>query len=83
MIYAIFVCLYSGLPVNVGRYLPAGFALRPKADEVKAKVDDNVYGIIDSKWKDSFGSRNNYRVNDVNQSPGDIQTDKTISAGGF
>jgi len=53
----------------------------PKADKVKAKVDDNVYGIIDSKWQDKFGSKNNYRVSDVNASAGDIQTGKEADGG--
>ncbi len=55
----------------------------PKGDDVKAKVDDNVYKIIDSKWKKDFGSKDNYRVSDVNAGPNDVQIDKTIPANGM
>jgi outer membrane protein TolC len=55
----------------------------PKGEEVKAKVDDNVYKIIDSKWKNEFGSRDNYRVGDVNRGPNDVQVDKTIPVDGI
>jgi outer membrane protein TolC len=55
----------------------------PSSDKVKAKVDDNVYKIIDSKWKKDFGGKENYRVSDVTPGPNDIQIDKNISANGI
>jgi outer membrane protein TolC len=55
----------------------------PEGDKVKAEVDDNVYKIIDSKWKNDFGGKENYRVSDVTPGPNDIQIDKNISANGI
>lgn len=48
----------------------------------KQDADDRVYGIIDQKWEDDFGSRANYRTSDVAALPGDIQVDKAIPASG-
>jgi outer membrane protein TolC len=55
----------------------------PKGDKVKAKVDDNVYKIIDSKWKNDFGGKDNYRISDVTPGPNDVQIDKKIPADGM
>lgn len=55
----------------------------PKGDKVKAKVDDSVYKIIDSKWQSDFGGRDNYRVSDVTPGPNDVQIDKAIPANGM
>ncbi len=49
----------------------------------KQDADDRVYDIIDQKWKSDFGSRANYRVNDVTPSPGDIQVAATVPASGI
>ena len=48
----------------------------------KTEADEQVYRIIDQKWKDEFGSKANYRISDVTPSPNDIQIEKTISSGG-
>jgi len=48
----------------------------------KAKADEEVYQIIDSKWKDSFGHKANYTVSDVPQSPNDIQIEKAVPQSG-
>jgi len=67
--------------------LYAGICLQgcaaPNGDKVKAKVDDSVYKIIDSKWQDSFGGRDNYRVSDAASGPNDVQIDKAVPAGGI
>ncbi len=44
----------------------------------KAKADDKVYGIIDQKWQEEFGSKANYRISDVPPSPNDVQISNTI-----
>jgi outer membrane protein TolC len=78
------------LLVNVSLFSIALFAsiglqgcAAPKGDKVKAKVDDNVYKIIDSKWQGGFGSRDNYRVSDVTPGPNDVQIDKKIPVDGM
>jgi len=38
----------------------------------KAQADEEVYKIIDGKWKDSFGRKVNYTISDVPPSPNDI-----------
>ncbi len=48
----------------------------------KAEADEQVYRIIDHKWKDEFGTKANYRISDVTPSPNDIQIEKTIPSGG-
>jgi outer membrane protein TolC len=48
----------------------------------KKDADERVYGIIDQKWESDFGSRANYRVNDVAPSAGDIQIDRAVSTSG-
>jgi outer membrane protein TolC len=53
----------------------------PKGEDVKAKLDDKVYKIIDSKWQDNFGGRVNYKVSDVNPGPNDVQIDKFLPRG--
>ena len=45
----------------------------------KAKADEEVYHIIDSKWQDSFDSKVNYRINDVPASANDVQIENTVS----
>ncbi len=53
----------------------------PKADEVKAKVDKNAYRIIDSKWKDQFGVKANYRIDSAGPAPFDIQDTNAYLSG--
>ncbi|MCJ7729111.1 MAG: TolC family protein [Sedimentisphaerales bacterium] len=53
-----------------------------KSEDVKTKIDDNVYKIIDSKWQDDLGSRVNYKVSDVNPGPNGVQIEKAVPAGG-
>ena len=38
----------------------------------KADADKEVYNIIDSKWKNSFGQKTNYRISDTAPSPNDV-----------
>jgi len=38
----------------------------------KAKADEEVYGILKSKWKDDFGQMANYRVSDTTPTAADI-----------
>ncbi len=44
----------------------------------KADADKEVYKIIDAKWQDKFGQKNNYIISDSNiSSPNDVNVDKT------
>ena len=47
----------------------------------KKEADEQVYNIIDQKWREEFGSKANYRVSDVEPSPNDIKVDKTMPPG--
>jgi outer membrane protein TolC len=49
----------------------------PKGEEVKEKVDDHVYKIIDSKWTDEFGVKANYRIDSAKPAPNDISDTNT------
>lgn len=42
----------------------------------KNEADKQAYGIIDQKWKDSFGTKANYKISDVAPDPNDIQIEK-------
>jgi outer membrane protein TolC len=44
----------------------------------KADADEEVYDIIDRKWKDRFGEQANYAISDVPASPNDIQVDRAV-----
>lgn len=46
--------------------------------DYKAEADDEVYGIIDDKWQEEFGSKVNYRISDVTPDALDIQIDKVV-----
>ncbi|MBN1804651.1 MAG: TolC family protein [Sedimentisphaerales bacterium] len=48
----------------------------------KAEADEQVYRIIDQKWREDFGTKSNYRISDVAPSPNDIQIDKAVPACG-
>jgi outer membrane protein TolC len=50
--------------------------------DYKADADEQVYGIIDQKWRDEFGAKANYKVSDVEPSPDDIKIAKTIPPDG-
>ncbi|MBN2592927.1 MAG: TolC family protein [Sedimentisphaerales bacterium] len=47
----------------------------------KGEADEQVYRIIDQKWKDEFGTKANYKVSDVEPSSNDVQVEKTIPSG--
>lgn len=49
--------------------------------DIKTKVDDNVYRMIDRKWKDEFGVKANYRIDGAEPSPNDISTPRTLPGG--
>jgi len=48
----------------------------------KKEADEQVYNIIDQKWREDFGTKANYKISDTAPSPNDIQIEKTIPAGG-
>jgi outer membrane protein TolC len=48
----------------------------------KTEADKEVYKIIDSKWRDSFGQKVNYTISDVPPSPNDIQIEKAVPLSG-
>jgi len=50
--------------------------------DYKQEADEQVYGIIDSKWRDGFGARANYRISDVAPSPNDILVEKSVPVSG-
>jgi outer membrane protein TolC len=56
-----------------------GFTGACSTAHYKSQADEEVYKIVDSKWKDSFGTKTNYRISDVNASPNDISIDNTIA----
>ena len=47
----------------------------------KADADKEVYNIIDSKWKNSFGQKANYRVRDTAPSPNDVNIAASVPSG--
>ena len=48
----------------------------------KQDADDRVYNIIDKKWTPDLGTKANYRISDVEPSPGDIRVDRHIPVSG-
>jgi outer membrane protein TolC len=48
----------------------------------KAEADEQVYGIIDRKWKDDFGAKVNYKVSDTEPASSAIQIEKAVPSGG-
>jgi outer membrane protein TolC len=48
----------------------------------KAEADEKVYGIIEQKWTDDFGSGTNYRISDVSPGPNDIQIERVVPPDG-
>jgi outer membrane protein TolC len=51
------------------------------SSDIKMKVDDKVYRMIDRKWQDDFGVRANYRIEGVSPGPNDISTPRMLPAG--
>ncbi len=48
----------------------------------KKDADERIYRTIDRKWDPQFGSKANYRVNDVPPGPNDIQIANAVPASG-
>jgi outer membrane protein TolC len=48
----------------------------------KKEADDQVYNIIDQKWDEDFGTKNNYKISDTDPSPNDIKIEKKVSSFG-
>jgi outer membrane protein TolC len=48
----------------------------------KAEADKEVYNIIDDKWRESFGSKVNYVINDLPASPNDVQITNAVPSSG-
>lgn len=48
------------------------------SEHYKAEADEEVYGIIDSKWRDKFGQKVNYVISDVPPFPNDLQIEKDL-----
>ena len=48
----------------------------------KEEADEQVYKIIDQKWREEFGTKANFKLNDATPSPNDIQIEKTIPDNG-
>lgn len=48
----------------------------------KADADEEVYKIIDSKWREGFGQKANYTISDASPSPNDVQIEKAVPSSG-
>lgn len=48
----------------------------------KKEADDQVYNIIDRKWDEDFGTKNNYKISDTVPSPNDIQIEGEVTSFG-
>jgi outer membrane protein TolC len=46
----------------------------------KKEADEQVYNIIDQKWDEDFGTKNNYKISDTVPSPNDIQIEKEVTS---
>ena len=46
----------------------------------KKEADDLVYNIIDQKWDEDFGIKNNYKISDTEPSPNDIQIEEEVTS---
>jgi outer membrane protein TolC len=64
--------------------IAVGFITSCSPEHYKAEADKEVYGIIDSKWQNSFGSKANYIISDCNtiSSPNDIRIEKAVPVSG-
>jgi len=45
----------------------------------KKEADDQVYNIIDQKWDEKFGTKNNYKISDTEPLSNDIQIEKKVT----
>jgi outer membrane protein TolC len=45
----------------------------------KKEADEKVYNIIDQKWDEKFGTKNNYKISDTEPLPNDIQIEKKVT----
>ncbi len=63
------MCALAGCAADVSKY--------------KTEADEKVYGIIDQKWTDDFGSQTNYRISDVSPGPNDIQIERVVPPDGI
>ena len=66
--------IYWGLGIAVIFCIAAGCS----REHYKAEADKEVYKIIDGKWRDSFGSKVNYKVSDVPASANDVQIENAV-----
>ena len=48
----------------------------------KKEADNQVYNIIDQKWDEDFGTKNNFKISDTVPSPNDIQIEKEVTSFG-
>lgn len=48
----------------------------------KAEADEQVYNIINQKWREDFGTKANYKISDTEPAPNDIQIEKSVPATG-
>ncbi|MDD5327133.1 MAG: TolC family protein [Phycisphaerae bacterium] len=48
------------------------------SEHYKADADKEVYKIINTKWRDSFGQKANYTISDVPPSPNDVQIENAV-----
>ncbi len=51
------------------------------AADIKTKLDDKVYQMIDRKWQGDFGAKANYRIEGAKPGPNDISTPRMLPAG--
>jgi outer membrane protein TolC len=48
----------------------------------KKEADEQVYNIIDQKWRKDFGTQANFKISDTEPLPNDIQIEKAVAASG-
>ncbi len=72
-----FVFLYRGFCIMAIFGMAGGCS----PQKYKADADKEVYNIIDSKWKNSFGQKANYRVSDTAPSPNDVNIASSVPSG--
>ena len=63
-----FLFLYRGLCIIAILGMAGGCS----PQKYKADADKEVYNVIDSKWKNSFGQKTNYRISDTAPPPNDV-----------
>lgn len=51
--------------------------------DYKHEADEQVYNIIDRKWRADFGEKVNYRISDTAPSPNDLKVEKTVPISGL